>query len=157
MQNTSGLQMTTLNDILDMRNHAKYATDTGTKMHKKLQHVVIDDGVEQGDATLISQIKNNPEILRFFNRAAKTEVPLAGVVSGKFVSRRIDRLCIDDKHKHIDIIDYKTDVNRDTFYALYVAQVREYVMLLGMIYPEYKIDAYILWTHDFSLEKIGLK
>ena len=56
-----------------------------------------------------------------------------------------------------DIIDYKTDVNRDTFYALYVAQVREYVMLLGMIYPEYKIDAYILWIHDFSLEKIGLK
>ena len=149
--------MTTLNEILDRQSREKYATDAGVLMHKKMQHVVIDNGIEQGDVALISKIKNNPEISRFFNRAAKTEVPLAGMISGKFVSRRIDRLCVDDERKHIDIVDYKTDVNHDAFYAMYVAQVREYVALLGMIYPEYKIDAYILWTHDFSLEKICSK
>ena len=148
--------MTMLNEILMTKNNEKHATDNGTKMHKLLQYVVIDS-VEHGDCDLVQRIKNNPDIARFFKLTAKTEVPIAGTVNGRFVSRRIDRLCIDDNNKQIDIIDYKTDISRDAFYSVYIAQIREYVALLRAIYPEYQINAYILWTHDFSLEKICLK
>jgi ATP-dependent exoDNAse (exonuclease V) beta subunit len=146
--------MTTLNDILDMHNHEKYAVDNGTRIHALLQHVVIDKNTEQGDTVLVEKIKSKPDIMRFFCSESKTEVPVAGVLNNQFVSRRIDRLCIDNTKKHIDVIDYKTDVNHDVFYTKYIYQIREYVNLLAMIYPDYKINAYILWTHDFLLEKI---
>lgn len=149
--------MTTLNKILADKNSAKHATDSGTKMHKMLQCVVIDDDTEIGNNNLISQIKKHPDLIRFFNKTARTEVPIAGTINGRFVSRRIDRLCIDNTCKHIDIIDYKTDINHETFYAMYVSQVREYYVLLKSLYPEYQIDTYILWTHDFLLEKIAVK
>ena len=148
--------MTILNEILVAKNNEKHATDNGTKMHKLLQRVVVDD-VEHGDCELVRCIKNNPDIARFFKATAKTEVPIAGTINGQFVSRRIDRLCIDDANKRIDVIDYKTDVNRDVFYATYIGQIREYVALLRAIYPDYQIGAYILWTHDFLLEKISVK
>ena len=148
--------MTTLNEILVAKNNEKHATDNGTKMHKLLQYVVVD-GVEHGDCDLVQRIKNNPDVARFFKSTAKTEVPIAGTINGQFVSRRIDRLCIDDANKRIDVIDYKTDVNRDMFYGTYIGQIREYVALLRAVYPDYQIDAYILWTHDFLLEKISVK
>ena len=149
--------MMMLNKILANKNNTKHATDNGTKMHKMLQHIVIDNNTEIGDSNLISPIKKHPDLLRFFDKNAKTEVPIAGTINGRFVSRRIDRLCIDSVDKHIDIIDYKTDINHETFYTMYLSQVREYCALLKELYPGYHIDAYILWTHDFSLEKISIK
>lgn len=146
--------MTTLNDVLNAYNREKYATDIGVQTHKKLQHVVIDGNVCHGDKRLIDCIKARAELMRFFNSSAKTEVAVAGIINNKFISRRIDRLCIDDFHKHISVLDYKTDTNRDMYHEKYVVQLQEYVMLLNKIYPQYQIDAYILWTHDFSLEKI---
>ena len=100
-QNTSGLQMTTLNKILADKSSVKHATDNGTKMHKMLQCVVIDDGTEIGNNNLISQIKKHPGLIHFFNKSAKTEVPIAGTINGRFVSRRIDRLCIDDNKNNL--------------------------------------------------------
>lgn len=149
--------MTTLNEILSARTVAKYATESGTKMHTLLQHIVIDDKVERGDAELVSKIKRIPELVPFFSASSRTEVPVAGTINGRFVSRRIDRLCINHKQKHIDIIDYKTDIDHDKFYSQYSTQLREYCELLRAIYPDYSISAYILWTHDFSLEKIAYK
>ncbi len=149
--------MMMLNKILADKNNTKHATDNGTKTHKMLQHIVIDNNTEIGDSNLISHIKKHPDLIRFFDKNAKTEVPIAGTINGRFVSRRIDRLCIDSVHKHIDIIDYKTDINHETFYTMYLSQVREYYTLLKSLYPDYHIDAYILWTHDFSLEKISIK
>ena len=83
-----------------------------------------------------------------------TEVPVAGYINGRFVSRRIDRLVINDDKKEVSILDYKTDVDKSTFHDKYVAQIKEYVTLLYGIYPEYKIHAYLLWLNDFSLEEV---
>ena len=146
--------MTTLHNILSDHESRTHATNTGTKTHALLQHVVIDKDVEQGDQTLIKKIKQHPELLRFFVKTAKTEVPIAGTVQNKFVSRRIDRLLISDELKTIDILDYKTDLCHDTYYGAYVAQLREYARLLQQIYPDYAIKTHILWTHDFLLENI---
>ena len=146
--------MMTLNNLLNTQQQTKFATDNGTKIHKQLQHVVIDNDTEQGDIKLVSRIKATPSLIRFFNKSARTEVPIAGKIKNIFISRRIDRLCIDNTTKTIEIIDYKTDIIHDKFYTTYISQIREYVTLLRAIYPEYKINAYILWIHDFSLEKI---
>ena len=146
--------MTTLNNILSNHEQHTHATRTGTKMHALLQHIVIDANYQHGDDTLIQKIKQNLAIVRFFTAAAKTEVPIAGFINGKFISRRIDRLLINHTNKQIDIIDYKTDINRDNYIDNYKIQLREYAQLLHKIYPSYSVNCYILWTHDFSLENI---
>lgn len=146
--------MTTLNNILSNHEQRTHATRTGTKMHTLLQHIVIDTNYQQGDDTLIQKIKQNLAIVRFFTATAKTEVPIAGFINGKFISRRIDRLLINHANKQIDIIDYKTDTNRDNYIDNYKVQLREYAQLAHKIYPSYSVNCYILWTHDFSLENI---
>lgn len=149
--------MTTLNNILTTADHTKFATDAGTKMHTILQHIVISDNISNGDAEIISRIKSNPDILRFFGPDSRTEVPIAGTTNGRFVSRRLDRMVIDPVAQTIAILDYKTDTDRTALHNKYVAQIREYAALLRAIYPTYKITGHILWTHDFSLENIPLK
>ena len=146
--------MTTLNNILSNHEQRTHATRAGTKMHALLQHIVIDTNYQQGDDTLIQKIKQNLAIVRFFTTTAKTEVPIAGFINGKFISRRIDRLLINHANKQIDIIDYKTDISRDNYIDNYKVQLREYAQLLHKMYPSYSVNCYILWTHDFSLENI---
>lgn len=149
--------MTALHKILQTYQNTSRATATGTKMHARLQRVFIDGSNTTGDADLISKISQNHEIAYLFAPSSQTEVPIAGIINSKFISRRIDRLIIDDQKKVIKILDYKTDTSHDTYHDIYVAQIREYASLLHAIYPDYKITGYILWTHDFSLEKVTIK
>ena len=146
--------MKTLNEILDAYTNTEYATDAGLRMHTKLQSIVIDGNSCTGDAGLVDQISAHSDLLPFFAPNTRPEVPIAGYINGRFISRRIDRLCIDDMNRKISVLDYKTDTTHDRFYDKYIEQIREYVQLLRMIYPDYSIEAYILWTHDFSLEKL---
>ena len=103
---------------------------------------------------LINKIKQHPNLVSFFCENSKTEVPVAGTVNGRFISRRIDRMCVNHDTKIVDIIDYKTDTCCDTYHDKYVSQVHEYIKLVQQIYPEYKIKGYILWTHNFFLETV---
>lgn len=144
--------MTRTAEIFQQLDNNKFATDTGVKMHKKLQYIS-----EHTDTELFKKISTDKTLSEFFGSNSKTEVPIAGTINGKFISRRIDRLYINNSDKIIAVIDYKTDVNRETFYSTYVYQVSEYISLLRHIYPDYRIDGYILWTHDFLLEKIPTK
>ena len=103
---------------------------------------------------IITTIKNRPDLLLFFVKSAQTEVPIAGIVHGHFVSRRIDRLLINHNTKTIDFIDYKTDTDKNAFIEQYKYQLKEYTELLRSAYPNYKINGYILWLHDWTLDKI---
>ena len=140
----------TLRELLDEYDDKIYATNAGADMHKKMRFVnmlnVEDD--------IVKQIKSHPELEVFFAPYAKTEVPVAATIDGKFASRRIDRMVIDDGKKIIHIMDYKTDVNKAVFRPKYIAQLHEYVAIMGKIYPKHKIYAYILWLHDWTLEKL---
>ena len=146
--------MTTLNNILNAHNQTKYATDTGRKNHTKLRHIHFDGTNWHGDETTINKIKKQPELLRFFTQNSRSEVPIAGHINGRFISRRIDRLVINDENKNILILDYKSDIDKDINREQYFHQINEYRQLLHQIYPKYKISGYILWLHDFVLEKI---
>ena len=148
-----GLQMTqNLNNFLQGFEQKQFATKAGTVAHAKMQHIVIDaNSGDMGDKQIIDTIKTKPELIRFFSANAKTEVPIAGYVGGIFVSRRIDRLLINDDIKTIDFIDYKTDIDKTLFVDKYKKQLSEYAELLQSAYPDYKINGYILWLHDWDL------
>ncbi len=149
--------MTILHDILSARDSKAHSTDAGNRMHARLRHVVLDGIASHGDADLIKRIGQNPDVAKFFCKNSKTEVPIAGTINGRFISRRIDRMLIDNESKRIYILDYKTDLNPQIFRPSYIMQIREYIQLMRAIYPNYEITGYILWTHDFLLEKITEK
>ena len=143
-----------IKEILATNDSVKHATSAGTDMHNRLARVVIDSEVVRGDADLIAKIKSVPELAELFSAGSAVEVPIAGTIGNRFVSRRIDRLLVDDKAKNVFVLDYKTDINHDVFHDSYVAQLREYAALLRQIYPKYKISCFILWTHDWTLESV---
>ncbi|MBN1324682.1 MAG: hypothetical protein JW974_00465 [Alphaproteobacteria bacterium] len=143
-----------LNAFLSQRKKQKFATDTGTEKHSKMQKIFMDIDLNCNNNTLIEQIKSKPELLPFFLKNSQTEVPIAGIINGKFISRRIDRLVKNEADKSIVFLDYKTDINKSLFREKYVYQMREYSELLKKIYPDYSIRGLILWLQDFTLEKI---
>jgi ATP-dependent helicase/nuclease subunit A len=90
--------------------------------------------------------------MKFFSDDSRAEAPIAGFISGKFISRRIDRLVITDGE--ILFLDYKTDVDKTARIDSYKKQLNEYAELLRGAYPSRKISGYILWLKDWSLERI---
>ncbi len=150
-----GLQMTqNLNDFLTQNTQKSHAVQNGTLAHAKMQGIVIDSDYICGNSDIINIIKERADLLPFFTKTAKTEVPIAGVIKGCFISRRIDRLLINHDTKTIDFIDYKTDIDKNAFAEKYKHQLKEYAELLHSAYPDYKINGYILWLHDWVLDKI---
>lgn len=143
-----------LSEFMRAQKQQKFATDAGDLMHKKLQFIVIDDNFESGDTEILAKIKSKPELADFFVKSARTEVPIAGKIHDKFVSRRIDRMIIKDSEKTVQFIDYKTDLDTNLLRDKYIKQLSEYKQLLSEIYPNYKIIGYILWTHNWKLEKM---
>lgn len=151
----SGFQMSELNDFILKRTKQKFATNVGTAVHKKLQFIIIDDDLEQGDTELINKIKSVNGLSKLFSANSETEVPIAGNINGKFISRRIDRLNTDKLNKEIILLDYKTDINPEIFHDKYIYQLNEYKNLLKQIYPDFSIKCYILWISNWSLELIN--
>lgn len=143
-----------LHTLLSENERIRHATDTGSRTHKKMQHIFIHDTQEQGDSEIIQNIKRTPGILKFFGPQSRAEVPVAGIVNGRFISRRIDRLYINNDTKTIEILDFKTDINKEQFHESYIFQLREYIALIRQIYPNHTVRAHILWTHDWALESI---
>ena len=150
-----GLQMTQkLSDFLSASQNKDFATTNGTYMHAIMQYIVVDESGDCGDTDIINIIKSRADLKPFFVASAQTEVPIAGNVYGRFVSRRIDRLLINKSNKTIDFIDYKTDTDKNVFVEQYKYQLKEYAELLHSAYPGFKINGYILWLHNWTLDKI---
>ncbi|MFQ6739222.1 MAG: hypothetical protein ACLRFJ_00940 [Alphaproteobacteria bacterium] len=137
----------TISDIVSKYQNDRFAVDAGRIAHIQMQFA-------ESNPKLMDKIKSFPELIDFFGSNSRAEVPVAAILRGRFVSRRIDRLVVDHKNKIIKILDYKTDVNRFDFRDRYVAQLNEYREILSQIYPKYNIKTYILWLHDWQLEQI---
>ena len=150
-----GLQMTqNLANFLKEAKSRDFATSTGTKSHTALQHIIVDSEYESGDFDIVQIIKKRPDLQPFFTKSAKNEAPIAGKIHGRFISRRIDKLLINQTTKNVDFIDYKTDTDKSAHIDKYKTQLQEYAELLHSAYPNYKINGYILWLQDWVLDKI---
>ena len=143
-----------LSDFLAVHDTQKYAIANGKQMHEKLRLIRVLSDCVKVDSELKKRIESIDGLPVFFTENAQTEVPVAGIINGHFISRRIDRLLVDDNNKIVRIMDYKTDVDKELRRDKYIAQLGEYEKLLKQIYPKYKIEKYILWLHDWALEKI---
>jgi ATP-dependent helicase/nuclease subunit A len=126
------------------------ATKTGTERHARLQKININDPAD----ALGQKIRSMPELIEFFASGARAEVPIAGIINGKFVSRRIDRLTVDHGARTIKFMDYKTDVDPAARRDKYDVQMREYAALLAAAHAGYKIMGYILWTKDWTVQRV---
>lgn len=143
-----------LQTLLDNKLQERFATTNGSIVHKKLERVFFLPTGATGDKDLCNKIATNPELVELMGPLSKTEVPIAGVVHGHFISRRIDRLYVSDDKKQVVVLDYKTDTDRNAFREKYIAQLTEYRELLTQVFPKYDIYCKILWTCDFTLENI---
>lgn len=143
-----------LRDILTNQTQTDFAKKTGSHIHKLLQKISCIEDLKKADSSLLKNIINDQKIAYFFKNDSKTEVPIAGIINGKFISRRIDRLLINPEIKTIDILDYKTDTDKSVNAEKYYKQIDEYKRLLEDIYPDYEIKCYILWLHNLELERV---
>ncbi|MBO4626083.1 MAG: hypothetical protein J5679_02285 [Alphaproteobacteria bacterium] len=144
----------TLRKLLTKYDNTQFATQNGTEMHRKMRALCMKSGALVGDTSIVENINKRPELLGFFGAGSMAEVPVAAIINGKFVSRRIDRMVVDDKNRIVHIIDYKTDTDKAAFRSVYVVQVQEYISIIKKIYPKYRVCGYILWLHDWTLEKL---
>lgn len=143
-----------LNDLINAKTHQDYATASGRMMHAEMGHVFFAPNGAIGDSDLLERLSSVPELVEIMGPLSHTEVPVAGYVNNRFISRRIDRLYINNDIKRIVILDYKTDVDKKLFYKKYTEQLKEYYALLKQIYQDYNIECKILWLNDFTLENI---
>ena len=100
-----------IKSILTANDNVKFATDVGTRMHARLGRIVIDADKTSGDTDLIEKINSVPGLSRMFSAQSQVEVPIAGTIAHRFVSRRIDRLLVDTEQRVVYVLDYKTDTN----------------------------------------------
>lgn len=145
---------TVLNDLISARAHQEYATASGRRTHAQMAHVFYTENGWTGNSELVKQIAQIPNATEFFGPLSKTEVPIAGHLDGKFISRRIDRLYVDDVSHRVIVLDYKTDTDKNMFRKKYIEQLKEYYLLLKQIFRGYSIECKILWLNDFTLENI---
>lgn len=146
----SGLQMKNkLHDFFLNQKNSKTSIAYGTAMHKHLQFIDANTPGILADAFV-----RFPQLVQMFGNGSKAEVSIAGYVNGRFVSRRIDRLHIDSATKTINVLDFKTDSNKEFRMSHYEQQLGEYKQLLQDAYPDYQVQCYILWTHDWTLVQV---
>ncbi|MBQ6736337.1 MAG: hypothetical protein IJQ90_02515 [Alphaproteobacteria bacterium] len=143
-----------ITDLINKNLHSDYATATGRNVHAKMQSVFYTPNGWTGDENIINKLSNIPELKEFMGPLSRTEVPIAGTINGKFISRRIDRLYVNNDIKKVVVLDYKTDTDKKVFFEKYRVQLKEYYELLKQIYNGFNIECKILWLNDFTLENI---
>ena len=108
---------------------------------------------------LCNEVINLVEDERFaplFGSESRAEVPIMGEVNGRIISGQIDRLAVlPDK---VMIVDFKTNRPATQVVAqvpsAYVRQLSAYRALVEKIYPNRKVETYILWTNTAVMMKI---
>ena len=104
----------------------------------------------------VLELLGNPSFAPLFSKNSVAEVALMGVVGEHIISGQIDRLVVCDDT--VMIVDYKT--NRPAAKRLedvpqaYIKQMRSYKQLVEEIYPDKKVEAFILWTNTAKIMKL---
>ncbi len=148
------MKQTKLNKIMYDIESKEFATGSGTDAHVRMSKIRFCNGDFVGDKNIISKIKTDTELCEIMGPLSRTEVPLAGYIDGVFLSRRVDRLYVNENTKSVIVLDYKTDTDKKRYYEKYRAQLIEYYKLLKEIFPNFNIKCKILWLCDFTLENV---
>ncbi len=103
---------------------------------------------QTGIAAETLAVLDDPEFAPLFGPDSQAEVPLSGMIGGRIVSARIDRLLIGEST--VTIVDYKTNrpppTNAEDVGPAYLSQMAVYRALLAQIYPGHAITCVLAWT-----------
>ena len=102
-------------------------------------------------------VLGHAEFAPLFGPGSRAEVPVVGLIDGRALNGRIDRLVVTDDA--VLIIDYKTNRPPPTEVAdvapAYVEQLGAYRRALERIYPGRRVRTLLLWTDGPRLMELG--
>ncbi|GGF28893.1 double-strand break repair helicase AddA [Aliidongia dinghuensis] len=102
-------------------------------------------------------VLRHPEFGPLFGPGSRAEVPVVGLVDGRALNGRIDRLVV--TAEAVMIVDYKTNrpppVEAAAVAPAYVEQLAAYRAALALIYPGQRIRTLLLWTDGPRLMEIA--
>jgi ATP-dependent helicase/nuclease subunit A len=106
-------------------------------------------------------VLNDPDMAEMFGPGSRAEVPLVGLIEGRdgpqIVSGQVDRLVVSEDA--VSIIDYKTNrpppASESDVPAVYLRQMASYRAVLRRIYPQRRIDCFLLWTVGPRVMRLG--
>lgn len=115
----------------------------------------LDAAQQEAIAAETLAVLDDPRFAHLFGPASRAEVPVVGVVDGRALSGRIDRLAVVDDT--VWVVDYKT--NRppphrvEDVPSVYVRQMAAYRAALEAVYPGRAVRCVLLWTDGpFAME-----
>jgi ATP-dependent helicase/nuclease subunit A len=104
----------------------------------------------------ILNLYDDPNLAFLFGPESYAEVPVAGEADGRIVSGRIDRLAVEKDR--VCIVDFKTNRPAAAQAAdvpqAYRNQLKCYKTLIEKIYPQKRVETYILWTNTLNFMRI---
>jgi len=104
----------------------------------------------------ITDLFESSKFASLFGKNSRAEVSLMGVVENKMISGQVDRLIVEDDR--VLIVDYKTNrpaaSNIDDVPEGYLKQMQAYKKVVEKIYPEKRVETYILWTNTSQMMRI---
>ena len=99
-------------------------------------------------ASQVLEVLRAPELAALFTPASRAEQGLSGVVNGRVMSGRVDRLAV--AADRVLVADYKTSRTPpeapDDVPVLYLRQMAAYRALLRLLYPSREIVCVLVWT-----------
>nr|WP_282184376.1 PD-(D/E)XK nuclease family protein [Azospirillum formosense] len=102
------------------------------------------------------RVLTDPRFARLFGPNSRAEVEVVGLVTGRALSGRVDRLVIEDDA--VWIVDYKTNrpppVRAEDVPPVYVRQMEAYRAALRAIYPDKAVRCVLLWTDTPALMEL---
>jgi len=106
----------------------------------------------------VMAVLSDPDFSSLFGPGSRAEVPLCGVVEGRVISGRIDRLLV--TAQDILIVDYKTNrpapADAADIPEAYRRQMLAYKALLHGLFPNRALRAALLWTDGPRLMPIDV-
>lgn len=143
------------------------AAERGKLLHALFERVTGTDSLEAAKAWLdvtvrdpvidkaqlldaVRTVIETPEWSAFFGPEARAEVPLAALVGETVITGRIDRLVVEPGF--VRFVDFKTgrSIPQDEGGVAkpYLRQMAHYAAALQTIFPDSKIEASLLYTHE---------
>lgn len=101
----------------------------------------------------VLSILDDPSHADLFGLGSRAEVPFSALVDGRVIAGTIDRLLVSDAV--VRVIDYKTGqhvpATIEEIPLGYLRQMAAYAAALGVIFPEHRVEAALLFTGGPSL------
>ena len=104
----------------------------------------------------VGRILNNPACAPLFSENSLAEIPITGLLEGRVVSGRIDRLAVSPDE--VLLVDYKSNravpKSPQDVPEAYRHQAATYAALLKRIYPDRKIRCFLFWKEEAFLMEL---